>query len=124
MKELLKAIYTRWTTIVGATPLYNTEAPEEATFPYGVITIIGDDPDFGFDGDLDEDVMFQFNIFSDAATNEAALDLFELVKTAFDKFDLVITGATTISLVRQPANLQKIEEVWQITVTYMIQYEI
>lgn len=124
MEELFKAIYTRWATIVGATPLYNTQGPEKATFPYGTVTIIGDNPDFGFDGDLDESVMFQFNIFSKNATCEAALDLFELVKTAFDKFDLVITGATTISLVRQLANLQKIEEVWQITVTYMIQYEI
>lgn len=124
MEELFKAIYARWTAIIGATPLYNTEGPEEAAFPYGTIAIIGDSPDFGFDGDLDEDVMFQFNIFSDNTTCEALLDLFELVKTAFDRYDLAITGATTVSLVRQPANLQKVEGVWQILVTYMIQYEI
>lgn len=124
MEQLFNAISARWTAIVGETPLYNTEAPEEAAFPYGTITVVGGVPDFGFDDDLDESVMFQFNIFSDSATCEAVLDILELVKTAFDKFDLVIAGATTVSLVRQPANLQKVEGVWQVNVTYLIQYEI
>jgi len=123
MKTLFDAISARWTAIVGATPLYNTEADDEAPYPYGVVNIIDDTPDWTFTEDS-ENIMFQFNIFSDADADTTLLAIFELVKTAFDKFDLVIAGVTTISLKRGPAYLQRVDGIWQVNVTYMIEYEI
>jgi len=124
MKTLFQAIYARYkATALGSsalTDLYQTTAPSKAVFPYGTFDLITDTPDWTFTED-EEDCLVQFSLFSDIKSDSTQVcALFELLKTAFDKFDLVVSGYEIISCERQPANLIKVEGVWQYTVTYRI----
>lgn len=103
--------------------LYNTEAPEEATFPYATVSLVSDVPGFTFEENT-EDCLVQFNLHSSTTTCAEINTTFELVKAAFDKYDLVIAGATTISLERGNANLFKVEGVWQLNVVYEIEFQV
>lgn len=123
MRELFDAIFTRWDAEMAARVLYNTEAIEEATFPYSVVSIITDNPDWTFTEDF-EDVLIQFNLFSDDPVCTEIGATFAALKAAFDKYDLVISDGTTISLERGPANLIRTEGVWQLNVSYKIKIEV
>jgi len=121
MKVLFEAIYARWLSEgkLGLTQLYNTEADDDAVFPYGVFTtnITSDDPGFGEEG---EDCLIMFVLFSKETLATELCEVFEALKVAFDKHDLVIVGYETISLTREPANMIRIEKVWQYNVTYSL----
>ena len=99
--------------------LHNTEAPGEAVFPYGVMALVSNVPDWTF-GENFEDCLIQFNLFSENSLCTEIGLTYEALKTAFDFFDLVITGYETVSMVREVANLLKIEGVWQYNVSYRI----
>lgn len=116
---LFDALYARWVARMGTPLLYNTEADDEAVFPYGTFTLVGNTPDWTFSEDF-EDCFIQFNLFSETTTCEEASDLFEALKSAFDKFDLVVDGHETISLVRGVANLVRVDKKWQ----YIVNYEL
>ena len=127
MKTLFQAIYARYlATALGSsalTGLYHVQAPPRAVFPYGTFDLIANTPDWTFTEEF-ENCLLQFSLFSNVMSDSTQIcDLFELLKTAFDKFDLVISGYTTISCVREPANLTKVEDVWQYTVTYRMYLE-
>lgn len=119
MNVLFDAVYTRWTAVMGARTLYNTEADDEASFPYSTMTIVGDIADWTFTEDF-EDVLIQFNLFSETPACTEVGATFEALKTAFDKHALTITGYTTISLERGVANLVRVDNKWQ----YIVQYRI
>jgi len=67
MNYLFAAIITHYTTDPLAasdlTGMYNTEAPQDAVFPYAVFSLISDVPEWTFSEDF-ENVLIQFNIFS------------------------------------------------------------
>lgn len=127
MKVLFEAIYNHFSTDPLAallTELYNTEAPADAVFPYGVFSLLSNIPGDGeFSADW-EDCLVQFNLFSDKTLATEVCEAFELLKgdtvvgTGFDFLDLPITDYESISLVREPANLVRVEKVWQYNVTY------
>ena len=121
MKVLFEAIYARWLSEgkLGLSQLYNTVADDDAVFPYGVFTtnITSDDPGFGEEG---EDCLIMFVLFSKETLATELCEVFEALKVAFDKHDLVIVGYETISLTREPANMIRIEKVWQYSVTYSL----
>lgn len=124
MKTLFQAIYARYeATALGSsvlTDLYNTKAPDDAVFPYGVFTLVSNVQDFTFTEKF-EDCLMQFSLFSDIKSDSTQVcDLFELLKTVFDFLDLEISGYTTVSIVRGIANLIKEEKIWHYAVTYRI----
>jgi len=123
MNALFTAISTRWTAAMAGRTLYNTEAMEEATFPYATVTLVSDTADWDFSDDF-EDCLIQFNLFSETPTCEEVGLTFAALKAAFDKHDLVIAGGETISLERLPANLIRVDGVWQYIVTYRIYFSV
>jgi len=121
MKVLFEAIYARWLSEgkLGLTQLYNTEADNDAVFPYGVFTtnITPDDPGFGEEG---ENCLIMFVLYSKETLSTEVCQAFEAFKAAFDKHDLAVDGYEPISLTREPANMIRIEKVWQYSVTYSL----
>jgi len=119
MKTLFEAIYNRWLSEgkLGLTQLYNTEADDDAVFPYGVFStsITEDDPGFCEEG---ENCLIMFVLFSKRTLATEVCEAFEALKAAFDKHDLAVAGYEPISLMRSIANMIKIEKVWQYSVTY------
>ena len=121
MKVLFDAIAARWLATMGGATLCNTEADADEVMPYTVYSLVGNVPDMtGNFTDDDEDCLIQFNIFSDTDNNLEILAVFEALKTAFDKFNLVTVDYKTISLVRGNANLIKVEQKWQLNVLYRL----
>lgn len=120
MNVLFDAVYTRWTAEMAGRILYNTEADDEASFPYATMTLVGNAPDGG--GFLEdwEDTLIQFNLFSETPACTEVGETFEALKTAFDKHDLAITGFETVSLKRANANLVRVDKKWQYIVLYRL----
>lgn len=122
MTDLFTAIYTRYLAMPLASPLtalHNTQAPEDAVFPYGVFSLISDVPDWTFSEKL-ENCLIQFNLFSNTVDATEICVLFELLKTAFDFHDLTIANYETVSMVRENSILTRVENVWQYNVLYRV----
>ena len=122
VSPLFDAIYARFeaTTLHDKiTELYNTEALEEAVFPYGTVGLPSSVPDWTFNSNF-EDVLIQFKLTSETDTAAEIIEAFTALKAAFDFFDLVIAGHATVSLTREPANLLRVESRWVYDVTYRI----
>lgn len=123
MQDLFNAIYTYYLTTSLASSLtgdfYNTEAKEDVSFPYGTFSIVSVVPDWTFTENL-EYCLIQFNLFSNTVDATEVCNLFELLKTAFDFYDLAVDNYETVSMVRENAILTRVEKVWQYSVTYRI----
>ncbi len=123
MKVLFDAIYTKFNDdgSYGLTALYNTEADDAAVFPYAVFSIVSNQTDMSgnFDED-DENVLIQFNLFSDDPKSTVINAAYLALKNAFHKFDLVVADHNTVSLVKEVANLIRVEGVWQYNVSFRI----
>ena len=122
MTDLFAAIMVRYADVSLAsslTGLWNTEAPQNVVFPYGVFALISDVPDWTFGEDI-ENCLLQFNLFSNESDPIQICVLFELLKTAFDFHGLTIDNYETISMVRENAILIRIEKVWQYNVNYRL----
>jgi hypothetical protein len=121
MTDLFTAIITRYEAVslsASLTGLYNTQAPQDVTFPYGVFQLISDTPDWTFSENF-ENILLQFNLFSDTSDPVEICDLFELLKTAFDFLELSVANYETVSMIRENANLTR-DGYWQYNVTYRI----
>ncbi|KKM83303.1 hypothetical protein LCGC14_1310730 [marine sediment metagenome] len=124
-EPLFTAIYNRYlaTTLADKiTALYNTEADEEAVYPYGTFSLVSDVPDWTFDENF-ENCIIQFKLFSKADTCSEIIAAVVALKAAFDFFDLVVAGYSTISLTRMTGNLVRVEKVWQYNVSYRIEIQ-
>lgn len=127
MNKIFTALYSHFAADVAlhasVSDLYNTEAPEEAVFPYLVMSITSNTPDID-SSQRWENYLIQFNIFSNKSSVIEINAIFELLKgdaalgTGFDYFQLVIDQYTTVILERKGTTLSKNEGVWQITVLY------
>lgn len=132
MDDLFAAIITHYTTDPLAasdlTDLYNTQAPQDAVFPYVVFALISDVPEWTFSEDF-ENCLIQFNIFSDKSNPVEICALYELLKgdvalgTGFDFLDLPVTDYEIVSLIRENAILTRLESVWQYNVTYRMEMQ-
>lgn len=122
MQDLFNAIYDYYLTTALASPLsalHNTQAPEDAVFPYITFSLISDVPDWTFTENL-ENCLVQFNLFSNTVDATQICALFELLKTAFDFYDLTIDNYETIYMFRENSILTRVENVWQYNVLYRI----
>ena len=79
--------------------MYNYKAPQRATFPYCVYFPVSglDDIDFGEER---EEILMQFNIFSQNNSALEAGTLLESLKTMFDDCSLTVTGWNHIEFSR------------------------
>lgn len=122
MTDLFTAIMTRYSAVdlsSTLTGLYNTLAPQDAVFPYGTFSLISNVSDWSF-SDKYEECLIQFNIFSDESSATVVCNAFELLKTAFDFYELSVANYDTVSMIRESAILTKTDDVWQYSVTYRI----
>lgn len=121
-ESLFNAIYARYLATELADKLdalYNTEAPEGAVFPYGTFSLDSNVPEWTFT-ENSENCVIQFNLFSKTPQCDEVLDAVAALKAAFDFFDLVVDGYTTVSLTRMLASLVRVEEVWLYNVKYRL----
>lgn len=122
MKELFTAIYDRFTKYLnwfGLTALYNTQAPDDAIFPYATLTLLDVVPDWTFTENF-KDCLVQFNFFSKKPLATEVCKAFTALKQLFDFHDLSIENYALISLVREVATLVRIEGVWQYKINYKL----
>lgn len=127
MKNLLTAIYTRFTT---GTPaiytdlggrLYLAEAPQEATLPYCVYDMIVDVPEYYFDF-RHENATIQFALYTDDGSATNILTYSGHLKTLYDNCSLTITGYSHIDFDRQFERLIRNPEtmIWQLITEYEV----
>lgn len=122
---LFQALFSRYLTTPLAdmiTALYNTEAAEDAVFPYGVVSLPSNVPDGTFTEEY-EDYLIQFVLYSDETLGTDVLNAFAALKAAYDNHDLFITDADTISFSRESAILLRVEEVWRYAITYRLLFQ-
>ena len=125
LEPLFDAIYSRFLATPFAaelTDLYNTEADDEAIMPYGTFSLPDNTPDWAFT-DRFENCTIQFSLFSETPTCKEITDAATALKAAFDFFDLVVIGFTTVSMTRGVASLFKVKGKWQYNVIYEIKIQ-
>ena len=104
--------------------LYFQQAPQEATFPYGVFYFNGvtQDEIMGDANDSIQQVDIQFNLFSEKADGGAELaTLSELFNTAFNWQNVYVDGYHYLKMQRENIlPLIYVDEIWQITMNYSL----
>jgi len=127
MKTLFTGIYNLfapggakpafYTSLTGK--MYLTEAPQNTAYPYAIYHLIANDYDFTFQDDLEEFII-QFSIYDDKMSASNITDYFENLKTLYDWASPVVTGYSTTWMIREFAELLRLDDVWQ----YVIQYRV
>jgi len=119
---LFTAIYNRYSASslsASLSDMYHTRAPADAVFPYAVLSLISQRPDWTFTENY-ENCLIQFSLFNKESSFSAVGDEVDLLKGLYDFFDLLVTYFSTISFVRETVHMLRIESVWQYIVTYRI----
>jgi len=135
MKNLKNAIYTKFTALIGAShnsfysaisgKLYYERAPQDATLPYAVYTIVSDVPDWNFTNNF-ENVRLQFNLYSaDSFDDEEVEDMYTALKALYDWCSLSITNSVLVYMRRANARLSRDPEDdnWMYSVDYEVMTE-
>ena len=126
MKELFAGITTHFKTTntlntLLSGQLYPHEAPQNASFPYGIYYLITDFNEVDF-SDTHEHINIQFSLFSDEESMEQILNIFDAAKSLFDFSEITVTGHTLIDCARSNAFLKRDTE--NETWSYIIDYDI
>ena len=104
--------------------LYFQQAPQDATFPYGVFYFNGvtQQEIMGDADDSIQEVDIQFNLFSEKEDGGAELAMLsELFNTAFNWQDIYADGYHYIKMQRENIlPLIYVDEIWQITTNYSL----
>lgn len=120
MKELFRAILTRWNNCSITGDLWNTSAPQNTSLPYTVFTLISDIPEQTFNSMM-EHCRIQFLIFSDEVSIEQVMDIGEEIKACFENYKLTFTAEYSIacSFTRTLAYLIRTpEDTWEYLVEF------
>ncbi len=127
MTDLFQALRTKYLSsgLSGKiSDLYNTEAPANAVYPYGVMQLVSTIPDnLASDKFYIENSLIQFNLFDNSETMGELLEAYTSLLAAFDFADLIFTNSSAKSCVRISTMQTKIEGVWQINIVYRIRSE-
>ncbi len=120
MKALFDAIKLVFDTSCDG-ELYNTEAADDAEFPYTVIQLVsGVTDDFASGKAFTENLVIQFNLFDKSSSMNALLRIYTALIAAFDFVTLTVTGTTNLSCVREGTLSTRVEGVWMMNVIYRI----
>ena len=108
MKALSAAIYAKisgsfFSTAIGGR-FYKGRAPENATYPYAVFSLVSDDPGRVWGADV-QDSLWQFDLYSSTSSSSEVEDLYIALKALYDDCTLTVTGATFGKMERQHAEL-------------------
>lgn len=98
---------------------YNTEAPQNTNYPYGVMHLIANDYDWTFTENLEE-FLVQMTLYDDNSSPDNITDYYENLKVLYDWATPIITGYQLTWMVREFSELLRLDDVWQ----YIIQYRI
>ncbi len=130
MKDLFKGIYDQFLAdsnlVNNFTAMYNTQAPSNAVYPYIVFSLVIGEEDYDSDNYY-EDLLIQFNIFSDAKSVETICDLYNYLKgntnagEGYDFFQLIVDNYDTLIMKRDTYRLLQVEKIWQYNVTYRVE---
>lgn len=137
MKELDTAIMTYFNAVKTAGSFYlaiggrlhNTIAQGDdgaaPTFPYAVFFYPVEIPEWRFGGEMQEDILAQFNLHSDKNSPVQIKDMYTKLKARFDNCALTVEGYRHIEFTRGMARLLRDEErsVWQYSVEYDVMIE-
>lgn len=111
MKSLFQGIFTRFNSTEGQVlknllggRLYNTYAPQGASFPLATVSLISDIPDGTFTEDW-ENVLLQFSIYSLSSSAVEVCDTFDALKVLYDDCPLVVSGYQTLYMKREFSKL-------------------
>lgn len=124
MKPLFQAIYTFastastfWTAVGGR--FYLHEAPQSATFPFAVYTLVALEPDFIFDGSLIEPLI-QISIFSNDTGADEITTAWGYMTTRFDDAAISVAGHSSVEFRRGQARLIREPEtnIWHYATDY------
>jgi len=129
MKQLSKAIITKYKASTGAGTLYagltgglwNSQAPQNTSYPYAVFYLISDVPSHTMQGTFTyytyEDCLVQFSIYDDDTAQDTVEDIYDKLTDLFDEATL-----TLVNFTREFDHLEKIRgesgSYWQ----YVVQY--
>lgn len=131
MNELFKGIYSKYKSSTGAGTLYadltgglyNTEVPQDTSYPYAAFYLISNVPHWTFDATM-ENSMVQFSIFDDRSGVNNIGNLYQELIDLYDWTDLSSTGNYYhVFMKRESSNLLKNEDVFQYVVNYRIEYQ-
>lgn len=124
MKELLTAIYTKYTGCALASSLtgglHADEAPPETAFPFGVLTVVDVNPIYTMNT-VHELARVQFDLFHN--NHSSLLDIYDSLRTIFDDCTLSVTGYSFVSMIRSSAQKVRDGDYWRVSVDYMVRYE-
>lgn len=122
MNALFDAIHAKYVTDgkYGLLTLHNTEADDTAVYPYAVFSLITATTELADFTESWENCLIQFNLFDDDPVSTDINIACKAIKDAFHKFDLVVAGYDTISLVKETSNLIRVEKVWQYNISFRI----
>lgn len=84
------------------------KAGASATLPYATFHPVTENPEKAFQSDKIENGLWQFNVFSDSATE--AGEIVELIKNTFDDTELNITDHNNLNCGRENARIIELEE--------------
>ena len=91
MNNVRKAIYNKYTASALTYGFYYGKAPQESTFPYIVFFDVSNVNDVDFSEER-EDLMVQFNIFSENNSPTESETMLTGLRTLFDDCSITVTG--------------------------------
>jgi hypothetical protein len=104
--------------------IYNTVAPQSATYPYITFGVLTDVPVGTFESpSIIEDMTFYANVFSQTGI-ENLMEIVDLICAAMDNSALTITGYTAMKCVREYIGSVLFDDdnkVYQIPLRYRVQ---
>ena len=125
MNALFTGIYSKFsndTDLSGAvTGLYLSEAPQNVAFPYAVYFMVSDTHDWQFVEEFEE-VLIQFNIFSESASIAEAGTILGYLKTLYDDCALTVSGYDHIYMQRE--FIYSYRDADAMTWAYSVQYRV
>jgi len=133
IKLLFTAIYTYFAagsagslyTSVGGR-FYLTEAPQGATLPYIVYSMVSEIPEYWFGDMIHETFTLQFSIFSSSPSSTEALNIYTYLSAYFDDHIISITGYSGLKFERSfvlPLMRDAEDGVWHQPVEYTVLLE-
>jgi len=132
MKALYTAIYSKFTaevagahnsfyTAIGGR-LYFAEAPQGATFPYCVYSMISNTPEYFFNDELYEEFLIQFSLFDqDSSAGDIGTNVGYL-KSLFDDCSITVASYGHLLFEREMGRLLRDAEnnIWHYAVDYNV----
>lgn len=134
MKQLSKAIISKYKASTSSGSLYasltgglwNSQAPVNTSYPYGVFYLIDGTPSHTMEGSFShykyEEWLVQFSIFDDDTSQATIGGVYDDLIDTFDETDLSVSGYSTISFKREFARPDRLSsesgDYWQ----YVVQY--